>query len=147
MRIERVEEICLDFLRQAENPLVPLKELYEHCIATEDVGSVLTEEGLLQFLRAHGEVTVVEGVSDDMPVTPKTFETAGIVMGPRAILKKRLPSRHEIKQMFEMQVAQMRTRLLEALEHAKKEKDPKAIEELEAAIENADTINERLQEL
>ncbi len=146
MQIERVEELCLRLLSECENPLMSVRALYEQCVATDGVGEALTEDALLQFLRGHADIMVVEGVDTDAPVDAAAFDMAGIVMGPRAILKNRVPTRDEMKEMFGMQIAAMRENLLNALERAKKNNNDVAIREIEAALEHTDTINERLQE-
>ena len=107
MSIERVETICREFLLQSEAPLVPVSLLYQQCIAEEAVREVLTEEALLNFLREHTDVVVVEGVGEDAPVAANEFNQAGLVMGPRAILKSRMPTRDEMKNMFQMQLEVM----------------------------------------
>ena len=147
MRIERVEEICLDLLRQSENPLMPVSLLFQKCDEEENISGALTEEAFLAFLRKHADIVVVEGVGDDAPVGCDEFDTAGIVMGPRAILKNRIPNRNEMKSMFQMQLEEMRANLLHALQWAKDNKDVKAIKEIEAALENADSLGERLTDL
>lgn len=147
MSIERVETICREFLLQSETPLVSVSQLYQHCIAEESVRDVLTEEALLNFLRGHADVVVVEGVEEDAPVTRNEFDRAGLVMGPRAILKSRMPTRDEMKNMFQMQLEVMRDTLMQALKHAKESQDASRIAEIEQALENTDSIGDRLGDL
>lgn len=147
MRIERVEEICLDLLRVSENPLMPVNTLFQKCDEQERISGALTESAFLDFLRNHADIVVVEGVGEDEPVPREEFDTAGLVMGPRAILKSRMPTQSEIKVIFQQQLEQMRTNLLQALKLAKESKDAKAIQEIEAALENADSLRERFSDL
>lgn len=147
MQIGRLEEVCLELLRDAENPLVPVGALYQHCIRDRDIGESLTETALLQFLRDHIDVVVVDGVDMDAPVTAEEFGLAGIDMGPRALLKSRMPTREELKKMFRMQLAQMRETLLDALARAKERGEKDRMAEIEIAIENTDAIDERFQAL
>ncbi len=146
MRIERVEEICLNCLRDAESPLVPVTELYQQCVDTENVGHVLTEEALLQFLRGHADVVVVEGIGEDDSVEAAVFDKIGIVSGAHAMLESRVPTRDEMKEMLEIQLAHMRENLKAALQQAQQNKDKAKADKIEALIENTDAINERLQE-
>jgi hypothetical protein len=147
MSIERVETICREFLLQSETPLVSVSQLYQHCIAEEAVRDVLTEEALLNFLRGHADVVVVEGVEEDAPVARNEFDRVGLVMGPRAILKSRMPTRDEMKNMFQMQLEVMRDALMQVLKHAKESQDASRIAEIEQALENTDSIGERLGDL
>lgn len=147
MSIERVAEVCLDVLRQQENPLVPVSYLFQHCVQEASVSSVLTEASLLEFLRSHADVVVVEGVTEEAPVPSDEFDLAGIAMGPRAILKSRMPTREEMKDMFQMQLAVMRDNLMQALQNAKENNDEVLINKIEATLENTDAIGERLSDL
>ena len=147
MSIERVAEVCLEVLRQHESPLVPVSHLYERCVKEAGVGDVLTKEALLEFLRGHADVVVVEGVQEDAPVPRDEFDMAGVAMGPRAIIKSRMPSRGEMKEMFQMQLAVMRDNLMQALQNAKENNDENLITRIEQALENTDAIGERLSDL
>ncbi|MCK5863147.1 MAG: hypothetical protein KAH38_11720 [Candidatus Hydrogenedentes bacterium] len=146
MSIERVEEVCLKALRQAVNPLMPVSMLFQKC-EEEKVSGVLTEDLLLEFLREHADIVVVDGINDTDPVDCGKFDPAGVMMGFRAILKKRMPTHDEMKDMFQMQLEQMRSNLLQAMETAKENKDTRAIKEIEAAIENTSSLGERLSDL
>ncbi|HDP35913.1 MAG TPA: hypothetical protein ENN29_12485 [Candidatus Hydrogenedentes bacterium] len=146
MRIVRVEEICLDILRRAENPLTPVSLIYRKCVEKEGAAA-LTEEALLQFLRGHGDIVVVEGVADGAPVEEKAFNEAGIMMGPRAILKSRVPTPDELKKMFRMQLEIMRDNLAQALKLAKEAENGKAVHEIETVLEKADILEERMEDL
>ena len=147
MSIERVAEVCLDILRQHETPLVPVSYLFQQCTNEASVGDVLTEAALLEFLRGHNEVVVVEGVSEDAPVALGEFDMAGFAMGPRAMLKSRMPTRKEMKDMFQMQLVVMRDNLMQALKNAKENDDKVLISKIEQALENTDSIGERLSDL
>jgi len=147
MSIERVEKICLEFLRSEANPLVPVSIVYEKCIEEESVRDMLTEQALLDFLRGHRDVIVVEGLDDDAPVSLNTFDRAGLIMGPRAILKSRMPTQTEMKDMFQMQLQVMRDNLMQALHYAKEKNDEDMVRKIERALENADSIGERLGDL
>jgi len=147
MSIERVAEVCLDILRQHETPLVPVGYLFQQCVNEASVGNALTEESLLEFLRGHAEVMVVEGIAEDAPVPRDEFDAAGFVMGPRAMLKSRMPTRKEMKDMFHKQLVVMRDNLMQALQNAKENNDNVLVGKIEQALENADSIGERLSDL
>lgn len=146
MHLERIETLCLDFLRHASNPLTPVETLYEHCIGEGDVNMSLTLDSLLDFLRSHNEIIVVEGDANDLPVNAQAMETAGINLEPRAILKTRMPSRQELRDMFQQQLEQMRFHLREALLAAKINKDDKTMHELEKALERMNALEEKMND-
>ncbi len=95
MNLERVEERCLKYLGQATDPLVPVGKLLEYCMR-EDPQSGLTGRVLLDFLRNHELVRVVDG--------PEMPEPDCLATEPRAILAARLPDREELRRMLERQL-------------------------------------------
>ncbi len=113
MNLEQVEACCLKRLAQADNPLMPVRQLLEACRAAGHVQ--LEEQELLDFLRAHQDMDVMEGPAQDEEVTADGFAQAGFDMGPRVILKSRIPSQHEMVAMLQAQVAQMRAMLEKAI--------------------------------
>jgi len=132
MGLEKIEEVCLSFLRRTTSPLVPLDTLRAAC-EKENLG--ITMDELTGFLRHHSEVIVVDGADETAPVSHDDFSEAGINMGPRAILKARVPSRSEMTEMMQQQLDHMRFHLQDALKKAREHQDDEAVEEIEAALE------------
>lgn len=146
MRLEHVEEICLNFLRQTMNPLTQVELLYNMCVADPQVGDSLTRDALIQFLRGHADLLVVDGVGTDDLVDRSGLEDAGISTGPCVILKSRVPTRAEMVDMVRQQIADMRRHLYDALNAAKQHCDAKAIAEIESVLERTETIEERIED-
>jgi len=146
MNLEKIEERCLSYLRQASNPLVPARTLLEFCQRDPECGK-LEFKGLVDFLRPHELIQVVDGPNDDESVDVETFEAAGIIMGPRVILKSRIPTRDQMTDMLSSQVQNMTSVLVEALELAKQKGDAAHIAELEAALEKSEVIRQKMNSL
>lgn len=146
MRLERIQEICLEFLRNTSNPLTPVQLLFEQCMNDPGAREALTQNALLEFLRNHQDVMVVEAHEDTPWVGASDFNGVGLDMGPRAILKARIPSRKELANILHEQVEEMRDHLRDALKAAQRAGDEKAVRELEAALERADDIGERMSD-
>lgn len=144
MRLEHIEKVCLDFLRQTTNPLVPVETLYAACTEQGDIA--FTRAELLHFLRSHAEVLVVDGADSESEVSTLDFLEAGIHMGPRAILKTRIPTREEMADMMQQQLAHMRSNLREALAQARSNADHTTVKEIEAALVRSDQIEAKVKE-
>lgn len=142
MRLERVVHDCIGFLRRSTNPLVPLDTLYTVCVGE---GTNLSKEDLLAFLRNHAEVLVIEGADESLPVSPSEFSGAGINMGPRVILKERMPSREEMTDIMRQQLEHMRLHLGHALDKARANNDLDAVREIEAALERGALLEAKMQ--
>ena len=140
MRLERVEEICLDCLRQTMNPLTPVVLLYEKCIADPQIGDALTQDALMQFLRGHADIMVVDGLEEDDPMLGLAVASQTIETGPRAILKTRIPTRAEMADMMRQQIDDMREQLHNALEKATHHNDLQTIAEIKELLARTDTL-------
>ena len=144
MNLERVEELCLNYLRQSENPLVSVSKLLAHC--QRDPACAHTNLGeLLAFLRAHGQIHVMEGPDAGEAVDAKLLQQAGLDMGARAILDTRSPSKKEIAAMMGQQIEVMTTSLASALDEARKQEDLDREKQLTEALARAQALRERMQ--
>ncbi len=146
MNLEKIEEKCLHYLRESSNPLVPVDTLLEFCRRDPECGKLERKE-LLDFLRPHAQIEVMEGPSMDEAIDRKTFESAGINMGQRAIIKTRFPSKEEMTEMLFEQLKDMTDVLIEALDAAKKEKDDARIKQLETALAKSETLRQKMNKL
>lgn len=146
MNLERVEELCLRHLEQASNPLVPVDKLLEVCQRDPDL-QALTLRTLLEFLRPHGDIEVVDGVQQNEHGMPDLLAAAGIQMGARAILKRRMPTPDQLKEMLVLQIATM----VEALDVARKEADhvgdAERVEQIDEALARAKTLSGRVEKM
>lgn len=98
----------------------------------------------MAFLRNHGEVLVIEGPDESLPVALSDFSQAGINMGPRIILKERIPSRDEMTDMMRQQLEHMRLHLGHALDKARANNDLDAVRDIEAALERSARLEEKM---
>jgi hypothetical protein len=138
--LEAVELRCLTYLRQAAQPMVPVEKLYRHCVREIDP-MPLDREGLLEFLRNHGGISVVDGIGGNAAVPPAWFAEAGIDMGPRAAVNERLPSRPEMIRMMAAQVNDLK----QALAKAEAGAGPEKLETIAAVRQRADALLDKLK--
>ena len=145
MNLERVEERCLDYLAQATSPLTPVRVLFEVCQRDES-GRDLTLPMLMDFLRMHAGIEVLEGPAEEERVNAESFAEAGLEMGPRAILKTRIPAPRDILAMLGAQIATMKEVLGKALAGLEAAGGDARVDELRAALERAKTLEARLRQ-
>lgn len=138
MNLERVEERCLKYLGQATDPLVPVGRLLEYCLR-EDPHSGLTGRVLLDFLRNHELVRVVDGPGMSAP--------GGLATEPRAILAARLPDRETILEMLEGQLELLRRHLGEAAAEAGGAGSPEQRRHLEELTARANELAAKIAAL
>lgn len=146
MNLEKIEEKCLHYLKQASNPLVPVDTLLDFCQRDPECGKLNRQE-LLDFLRPHAEIQVIEGPDMGHAIDPETFRAAGINMGQRAILNTRVPAREEMFEMLAEQLKDMTDVLVEALNTAKKNKDAARVGELELALQKSEALRQKMNKL
>ncbi len=146
MNLERVEELCLRYLGQAVNPLVPVAKLHAYLVR-EDAEQAPSIPRLLDFLRHHAEIIVLDGPGDEDPVGADGFAAAGFMMGPRAMVKARVPSRAQMFAMMFEQIDEMREKLNTALESALEAKDGELVAQVEEAIRRSDELRAKIQRL
>lgn len=146
MNLEIIEEKCLNYLRQAPNPLVPVDTLVEFCRRESDFAKLNRQE-LLDFLRPHADVKVIDGPEDGEVIDQETFGVAGINMGPRVILNSRVPTKDQMTDIIAAQVKNMTEMLVEALDLARKANDEAHIEELENALRKSEALRQKMNKL
>jgi len=144
MELERIESECLRLLGESPQPLVPLDRLlHELRRAFPQVN--LPEDVLLRFLRSHQDVVVLEGLGNLGPVTAQDFADAGYYMGPRAVLRSRIPGPRELGAHLLEQMNGLETLLARAMDAARQEKDVKRTAALEDAMIRLGELRARLQ--
>lgn len=146
MNLERVEELCLHYLRQSANPLCPVRSLLDHCKRDPQFAD-LNEKELLVFLRAHALIDVVDGPLDNEPVTSAAFAEAGFDMGPRAILKTRVPSVEDMAVLLDEQIAMMIRVLSEAMQAAAQHADSGNADKIQDALRRSEALRMKMREL
>ena len=146
MNLERVEELCLRYLGQAVNPLVPVAKLHAYLVR-EDADQAPSMARLLDFLRHHAEIIVFDGPGEDDPVGTEGFAAAGFMMGPRAMIKTRVPSRAQMLAMVFEQIDEMREKLDTALKSARQSKDREHVAQIEEAIRRSGELRTKIQSM
>ena len=146
MNLEKIEEKCLHYLGQASNPLVPLELLIEFCKRDPECGELDRKE-LLEFLRPHEMIEVMEGPSVEDIIGQGDFQAAGINMGQRAILKTRVPAKEEMTEMLFEQLKDMTDVLIEELDKAKKENNEARVTQLELALKKGEALGLKMNKL
>lgn len=146
MNLERAEQICLSYLGQADSPLVPVHTLVERCRRDEQCAG-MSEQDLLPFLRTHELILVVEGPGADDASATAAFSALGLEMGPRAILKTRIPPPQEMLRVIEDQLEQMAAAITKAVAYAEEEGATEGAAQLRSALERTDALRARMQKL
>lgn len=140
MNLERLEELCLNLLSQSTQPVVSVDALLIHCRHDESLKSV-SRKDLLDFLRKHHEVTVLE----DMEAGEAALlQAAGVETGVRAALNARLPSRLEMTGIILQQIDQMQISLNGALSHAQATGDSSRAAQIQQALHRAEILREKV---
>jgi len=145
--LELLEQTCLDYLADTKSPLVPIETLLEFVRRTVDLAAV-SQLNLLEFLRNHDEVEVLEGPAPGTPISGEILQAAGLLMGPRVLLKRRMPNQRELYAHMAVQLQTMRDTLGAAHAQAAPGTPLAARREaLEEAIGRVDTLLQRLAAL
>lgn len=142
MNLELLEQTCLKYLSESQQPIVPVEVLLEFCRRTPALAQA-GREILVQFLRDHEEVEFLPApaAADDDPAGAGLLAAAGMAVGDRAVLKRRVPTQRELYAHMALQLEDMRATLQETLRQA--EGTPREAS-LRAAIERVDLLTERL---
>ena len=146
MNLEKIEEKCLHYLSEASNPLVPVEKLVEFCQRDPECGKLDRQE-LLDFLRPHELIEVMEGPEMGAVIDQDDFARAGINMGQRAILKTRYPAKEEMAEMLFEQLKDMTDVLVEALNQAKKQDDTHRVAQLEEALQKSEALRVKMNKM
>ena len=147
MNLEAIEQKCLHYLMQVSRPLVPLDQLLRHLQRDPEFLS-LSEHDLLTFLREHELFVVLDpiGIAGD-PDGRAALAEAGISTSPSVILETRIPPQRELS---EQMIAQLET-LMDSLDTARREayktRDAKKVSFIDALLERASGLLDRLKNL
>lgn len=148
MSLEALEELCLDFLKNSANPLVPVTHLYAHCMEASNFAYSLTPQDLLDFLRKHSELQVIEAEEEaGVEVEEDQFLEAGILMGTRVILKTRLPDTQDLKASFKLQLLEMKKQLEQMLLRAQGRNKPEEVESIKENLARNQSLLDRFESL
>lgn len=143
MNLETLETNCRNYLAQSRNPVVPISTLCAF-LKRQEGFEALTEEELMAFLNKHLEFDVMVGPADQEDVTTEAFAAAGIVMGPRAILKTRIPAAQDLAAMLRLQLDAMEEVLGKSLMDALGSGDEHKAQAMRTALERAKALRKKL---
>lgn len=143
MSLEDLETTCRNYLRQSRNPLVPISTLWAYLAKQPGLEST-TESDLTGFLNKHDEFDVVVGPAEHEDVSVEVFAAAGIVMGPRVILKTRIPAAQDLALQLKLQLDTMEEVLGAALMDALGSGNEVRAQELRVALERAKSLRKKL---
>lgn len=141
MNLEALERECLNYLRGVSNPLVPISALLRRLRQDEDLSSV-DENELLDFLRNHDEVRVIEEDAD----REAEYADAGIPLGPRAILKLRVPTTTEMAGAVGDQMTRMAESLQAALAEAERNGDAAKAVKVREMLARTEELQQRFKD-
>ncbi len=145
MQLEFVEELCIGFLEQTTNPLTPLETLYNYC-KRNDTCSNLTQFELYTFLRNHERIMMLLGPDQNEPVNEEALRAGGLLMGPRVILKERIPSEGNLMLLFKAQLDDMETKLKSAIDSLNSEQQEE-IDAFTSALKRIKILRDNIQKL
>ena len=140
MSLEALEQTCLNYLGESESPIVPVEILLAFCQRTPSLAHV-SSEILLDFLRQHEEVEVLDAPTPIEALGTKVLGAAGVVLGPRVMLKRRIPTQREMYAIMALQLQDLLATLAKAAESTE---DPAHRNALAQASERGETLLARL---
>ena len=142
--LEPIEQRCLNYLKQASNPLVPLSTLVNHLKQHEDTALVDKAE-LLAFLRKHELFKFYDPILPEQPPeVAHELAATGIPTEPRVILDTRVPTHAQILSMMYDQVESLYNALSRALEEARNLNQHEKARKIVDALERADKLKQKL---
>ena len=145
MHLEYVDELCIRFIEQESNPLTPLETLYNFC-KRDDACSNLTLHALFTFLRNHERITMLLGPDQNEPVNEETLRAGGLFMGPRVILKERIPSEGNLMLLFKAQLDDMEIKLKNAIDSLNSDQQEQ-IDAFNIALKRIAILRENIKKL
>ena len=140
MNLEDVEQKSLNYLKQVSNPIVPVRTLWNH-IRQEEKMAILTENDLLDFLRKHDLVRIIETPfnTNDEKLSEQNF-----IPGPRVILRTRIPTQTEMNKLIEEQMDRLIQSLTRAKEEAENIKDNAMFDKMQEVLSRAETLRGKM---
>ncbi|HIJ74405.1 MAG TPA: hypothetical protein HPP83_09920 [Candidatus Hydrogenedentes bacterium] len=146
MNLEAVEQETLAYLKQAANPLVPIRNLMHHLrgkagLSGSDKGKVL------EFLRRHELFRVIEPLAIPDGVVPDA-DSGQPVLGiePSVILATRVPTREQLRAKMREELERMRDALAKALEMAQENTELNRADELLELLGRIENLEKQIEQ-
>jgi hypothetical protein len=146
MSLEIIEENCLRYLASAKNPLVGFNSLYNRVMDGLDEESRMGELDFRDFVRNHDQMASVEGLSGMPPDEAQEWASVGALGGPRVILKTRIPSPGQLRDMMVEQLDGMLDALRKALQDAEDRSDESSYDMVLDLLSRTEQLRNKLEE-
>ncbi|NIA16418.1 MAG: hypothetical protein GWP08_20345 [Nitrospiraceae bacterium] len=141
MNLETLERECLNYLRDVSSPLVPVTALLRRLRQDEALAGV-DEKELLDFLRNHDEVRVIE----EDPEREAELAEASIPPGPRVMLKVRVPTTAEMARAVGDQITRLAESLQSALAEAERDGDAAKAKKVREMLARTEELQQRFKD-
>jgi hypothetical protein len=143
VNLEDVEQRMLAHLKGSSNPLVRFDTLYAHLNDAVPSGE-LTRARLLDFLREHEMVRLIEGAEAADDPLVEALAAEGFMGVPYVILESRIPTADQLTAMMVDQLDRMGAALSEALAEARAEGDAERTEAIQNALWRTSRLKRKL---
>lgn len=147
MNLERIEQRCLNFLKQSTNPLVPLDTLLAY-VRRDDECLEVDGPGLAAFVRQHELFRLID--PPEMPVGPdgvSALQNLGFRAQPLAVLVTRVPTEQDFIMQFALQMHNLEESLQAAARDAEMEGDAGRAAEATRLLFRTKQLSERFKRL
>lgn len=142
--LETIEQRCLSYLEQVNNPLARLDALHEFLTKGESAIR-LTQGELKDFLVKHERFRIIEPL--ELPQEDDTVSVEpGLAACPYVILETRLPSEREMATMMLDQLNDMHQALGVAHDEAQNKHDTARMNSLQRTLERLQQLKNKLAE-
>src|SRR5690606_20903388 len=140
-----IERLCLKYLSESSNPLVPIDTLLRF-IQRKDEFLDLDEAILTDFLRKHDLFRVIEPLPIETdPEGARELAEAGFIPKARAILCTRIPTAADVRANMLVELDRMDEALEAALEDAKSAQDREKARAIRRLLSRTAQLRERIE--
>lgn len=147
MQLEDIEQRCFQYLKDVDNPLVPVDRLIRH-LEESGAAIAMSQAQFLDFLDSHELFRVVEppGVAAQ-PGLQDMLAEAGLNTQPCVILDTRVPTQAHLVAGIDEQLLQMSDALATAREEAQAKNDEVRAKRIEKYLERVAALRKQLRDL
>lgn len=147
MSLEVIEELCIRRLTSAKNPLMSLDSLYRRVMEDLEPELRLGEAEFRDFVANHEQMALVEGMTGLPSAEVEEWAEAGMANGPRVILKSRIPSPTQLRDMMIGQLDTMLEALGKALQEAESQGDQNAHDSVLELLARTQQMRQKIGEV
>lgn len=144
MNLEAIEQRTLNYLKQAANPLAPVKNLVRHLRSDPETAD-FEERELLEFLDRHELFRLMMPAGDlEDPALSEAMTAAGLPTGPCVILETRAPSPEQTVVLMQQQLSVMSEALEAMQQDARAAGDERRAGRIAHALSRAERMKKKL---